>query len=310
MQRIAGNTQWNGFNILDGTAGGSSATVNYQVGAGSGQTMSATFNTLYKTTWSASNAPAGTTAAANNASQSYFYALNDFSGVSTVAAASIADHTAESHHFFKFTVVDASSNEVDVLIRVTDEIKAAVQNGGALTITGNNAAVAYIDGGRTSLATVLDGTTGHTGISVRFGANNTGVGTNLGIQIFGIANDMAFSIKNNSLSLIYGEVSTLDVYDVSSATNAQSAVTELDALITSIAASRARYGAYLNRLEYAADNLRNVAQNTDASRSQIEDADYAAETSELARTQIIAQASTAMLAQANSMKQSVLSLLQ
>ena len=67
MQRIAGNTQWNGFNILDGTAGGTSATVNYQVGAGSGQTMSATFNTLYKTTWSASSAPAGNTPAANNA---------------------------------------------------------------------------------------------------------------------------------------------------------------------------------------------------------------------------------------------------
>jgi len=310
MQRIAGNTQWNGFNILDGSAGGSSATVKYQVGAGSGQTMDATFNTLYKTTWSASNAPAVDTPAANNASQSYFYALNDFSGANTVAAASIADHKAESHHFFKFTVVDASSNEVDVLIRVTDEIKAAVQNGGALTISGNNAAVAYIDGGRTSLATVLDGTTGHTGISIRFGANNTGVGTNRGIQIFGIANDMTFSIKNNSLSLIYGEVSTLDVYDVSSAANAQSAVTELDALITNIAASRARYGAYLNRLEYAADNLLNVAQNTDSSRSQIEDADYASETSELARTQIIAQASTAMLAQANRVKQSVLALLQ
>ena len=48
MKRIAGNTQWNGFNILDGAAGGASATVNYQVGAGSGQTMAATFNTLYK----------------------------------------------------------------------------------------------------------------------------------------------------------------------------------------------------------------------------------------------------------------------
>jgi flagellin len=54
----------------------------------------------------------------------------------------------------------------------------------------------------------------------------------------------------------------------------------------------------------------NVAQNTDASRSRIEDADYAAETSELARTQIISQASTAMLAQANQSKQSVLALLQ
>ena len=85
---------------------------------------------------------------------------------------------------------------------------------------------------------------------------------------------------------------------------------ELDSLITTVAAGRAKYGAYINRLEYASDNLMNVAQNTDASRSQIEDADYAAETSELARTQIIAQASTAMLAQANQSKQSVLALLQ
>ena len=48
LQRIAGNTQWNGFNILDGSAGGSSSSVNFQVGAGSGQTMTAAFNTLYK----------------------------------------------------------------------------------------------------------------------------------------------------------------------------------------------------------------------------------------------------------------------
>jgi flagellin len=56
--------------------------------------------------------------------------------------------------------------------------------------------------------------------------------------------------------------------------------------------------------------LLNVAQNTDASRSRIEDADYASETSELAKTQIIAQAGTAMLAQANQIKQTVLALLQ
>ena len=72
----------------------------------------------------------------------------------------------------------------------------------------------------------------------------------------------------------------------------------------------AKYGAIYNRLEYASDNLLNVAQNTDASRSRIEDADYAEETSELAKTQIIAQAGTAMLAQANQIKQTVLALLQ
>jgi len=98
--------------------------------------------------------------------------------------------------------------------------------------------------------------------------------------------------------------------DISTAANAQIVVSEIETAITAAASERATYGAYINRLEYAQDNLMNVAQNTDASRSRIEDADYAAETSELARTQIISQASTAMLAQANQSKQSVLALLQ
>ena len=102
-----------------------------------------------------------------------------------------------------------------------------------------------------------------------------------------------------------------DAYiDISDIGGAAKAITQLDKAITAAASERAIYGAYINRLEYASDNLMNVAQNTDASRSRIEDADYAAETSELARTQIIAQASTAMLAQANQSKQSVLALLQ
>jgi len=102
-----------------------------------------------------------------------------------------------------------------------------------------------------------------------------------------------------------------DVYiDIKTANAAKQVITQLDSAITAAASERATYGAYINRLEYAQDNLMNVAQNTDASRSRIEDADYAAETSELARTQIISQASTAMLAQANQSKQSVLALLQ
>ena len=98
--------------------------------------------------------------------------------------------------------------------------------------------------------------------------------------------------------------------DITTAANATAVIAQMDKAITAAAAERATYGAYINRLEHASDNLLNVAQNTDSSRSQIEDADYAAETSELARTQIIAQASTAMLAQANQAKQSVLALLQ
>lgn len=98
--------------------------------------------------------------------------------------------------------------------------------------------------------------------------------------------------------------------DLQDATRAATANSALDIAISGASAEVAKYGAYINRLEYASDNLLNVAQNTDASRSRIEDADYAEETSELAKTQIIAQAGTAMLAQANQIKQTVLALLQ
>ena len=88
------------------------------------------------------------------------------------------------------------------------------------------------------------------------------------------------------------------------------AITNLDLAINGAAAERAKYGSYMARLQHASDNLANIATNTSASLSQIADADYAVETTELARTQIISQASTAMLAQANQVKQTVLALLQ
>jgi flagellin len=279
--------------------------------------MDATFNTLYRTTWNATAAAADTTAQSGGNERAWEYGV-DFSGVTVGAAraAVLADSSAHDpnlHHYFKFTVVDAGGNEADVLIRVTDEILTAVNglnNANApVTVDTNDPEVAYIDGGRTSLATVLDGNSDN-GIVIRFGADKTGAYAANTVQFEGTTVNQNFTIKGNSLSLVQGEVSSLDSYDVSSAANAKKSVGELDTLITKVAAGRAKYGAYINRLEYASDNLMNVAQNTDASRSQIEDADYAAETSELARTQIIAQASTAMLAQANQSKQSVLALLQ
>ena len=98
--------------------------------------------------------------------------------------------------------------------------------------------------------------------------------------------------------------------NITSDTNASTAISQLDLALNGAAAERAKYGAYMSRLQHASDNLSNVATNTAASRSQIADADYATETTELARTQIISQASTAMLAQANQVKQTVLALLQ
>ena len=83
----------------------------------------------------------------------------------------------------------------------------------------------------------------------------------------------------------------------------------LDSALGNINSERAKFGAAINRLEYTVDNLTNASQNQSASRSRIQDADYASETTELARTQIIQQAGTAMLSQANQQAQSVLALL-
>jgi len=110
-------------------------------------------------------------------------------------------------------------------------------------------------------------------------------------------------------SLFYGTAPGTAI-DIKNSANSSHAITQLDKAILGASNERARYGAYMSRLEHSSDNLLNVAQNTDQSRSRIEDADYAIETSELARTQIISQAATAMLAQANQAKQNVLSLLQ
>jgi len=97
---------------------------------------------------------------------------------------------------------------------------------------------------------------------------------------------------------------------LTSAAGASSALTSIDNAIQTIDNFRANLGAWSNRLSYAADNLTNIAQNTEESRSRILDADYAKTSAELSRTQIIQQAATAVLAQANTNQQSVLKLLQ
>ena len=98
-------------------------------------------------------------------------------------------------------------------------------------------------------------------------------------------------------------------HNIDAAGEANTAIGIIDTALTTVNSKRAVFGAAINRLEHTADNLANVSQNTSASRSRILDADYASETTELARTQIIQQAGTAMLSQANQQAQSVLALL-
>jgi flagellin len=98
-------------------------------------------------------------------------------------------------------------------------------------------------------------------------------------------------------------------FDVSSAANAGTALGTVDTALDSVNTARASLGAGQSRLESVVNNLTNNSTNLSDARSRIEDADYSAETAALAKAQILSQASTAMLAQANQSQQNVLSLL-
>ena len=142
---------------------------------------------------------------------------------------------------------------------------------------------------------------------------------NLGIN--GEADALAAAINNNTtlqgLGISAARTSTagtIRIYNggnsVATAGAAQTAINNIDTAIATINTQRATLGSISNRLDSTVSNLTNISSNLQAGRGRIEDADFAAETTNLAKTQILQQASTAMLAQANAAKQNVLSLLQ
>lgn len=102
-------------------------------------------------------------------------------------------------------------------------------------------------------------------------------------------------------------VSTVDVTDVD---GAQSAISVIDAALKSIDSQRADLGAVQNRFDNTIANLQNISENVSAARGRIQDTDFAAETANLSKNQILQQAGTAILAQAKQLPQAVLSLLQ
>jgi len=113
-----------------------------------------------------------------------------------------------------------------------------------------------------------------------------------------------------SLSSYSASLTATGVVDVDDAVGASAAITSIDADIDSVSSSRATFGAIQNRFESVVVNLTTYAENLSAARSRIQDADFAAETANLTRAQILQQAGVAMLAHANTLPQTALALLQ
>jgi len=157
---------------------------------------------------------------------------------------------------------------------------------------------------------LLDGTGGLAG-QVRDsgkGLYDFQVGSSATIISVAVPNATTAGAPAGSIAAIYSAIAT-DAVNISDATTATTAIGLVDTALTAANTARSKIGSAINQLTYAADNMSNIAMNTAASRSRIEDTDYAQASTELARTQIIQQAATAMLAQANQSPQSVLALL-
>jgi len=137
------------------------------------------------------------------------------------------------------------------------------------------------------------------GITFQIGADNT--------------QTMTVSVPNASttaLGLHANNTLTSAGTGLSGAASLMAYISTVDAAISTISTNRGTYAAAINRLDHAIANMQNVATNLSAAKGRVEDADFAAETSNLARVQVLQQASMAMLAQANASKQNILSLFQ
>jgi flagellin len=276
IQQIGDDTTWNGTLILDGA--GVSGEQSFQVGANASQTIGHTFAVVETGSALGTMAVGARTGASGSAASQYLVTALD-------TGTAVDYQTGDTISF----TIDSVYYAGEVTTVSSGQVTGITMHGSSSEITTSATNIASTSGAG-NISLVVDGAD-----SLEF------VGTTV------TASTGDFTVAN--LQITRGLVAASQVMDISTVQGATNAIASMDHAIQKINTARASSGALVNRLEYAADNLANVSQNTSASRSRILDADYAAETTELARTQIIQQAGTAMLSQANQQAQSVLALL-
>ena len=349
LTRIADTTAFGGQKLLDGTFGtksfqvGSNANETISVTLGNvnaqsigGEKVAASVGTIagrvdngtlaYRTAGFTITDPAtGTATAITTATTddaSTIAAAINKSGAGVTAKAS---NTANLAITFAggtaaFTVggatVSGATNNADVVSQINKDsadtgISAEIVNG-ALRITEKDgkdldfSAVAISDGSGSEAAvlnSVVNGTVGTTDYDATNAGNVNGV--------LELSSSKAFSFSGGETG-VANQTSTLhavSTIDIGTADGAQSALDIIDGAIAMIDSQRADLGAVQNRMNFTINNLSNIQSNVSDARSRIQDVDFASETAQLTKQQILSQTSSAMLAQANQIPQTALSLL-
>lgn len=339
IDRIATQTSFNGRKVLDGSFG--SAT--FQVGANVGETIGIELNTSMRT------AAIGKIAVQESGSTSgLFDRIVVEAGDLTVGGNSIAAGTYTSVEDLAAAIGDAAPAGVTVSVTAGGEIQIENASGAGVAVAGDLADDLGLAGNIADGANGTSANAGSffDGLTLAAGAFTLSVGDGDAIDLAGdyataqdlvdainskvsgatavVQSDGTLSISatdnltiggaqaNSVLGFAVGTFTangSLNGVNVKDADAANDTILRIDAALTSVSELRSTLGAIQNRFESTINNLQTVTENLTASRSRIQDTDFAAETAALTRAQILQQAGTAMVAQANSVPQNVLSLL-
>jgi len=376
IDRIAGQTTWNGEKILDGNftskqfqlganenekvtysidSAKSAAIGSYQVNGegaiytGTADTISAHSLTVSGYIGSATVSVSANDSAATAASN--VNAKTADTGVTAIAVTKAKLSGLESAQNVSFTLGNGTST-ASVSANITDENDLRLLKDSINSVAGTTGITAEMDSS-SNAAIILthstgedimfssfdtdtdadltvtqldyDGATGTSGGGTSIVLNETITAGNeaangvvVGHLRFNSHKSFTVSGDNNTTEQNFFDTTTSSTASLSAissislgtASGAESAITVIDGAINKINQSRADLGAISNRLDSTISNLTNVATNVEGSMSNIRDADFSLETSKLTRAQILTQAATSMLAQANTSKQSILALLQ
>ncbi len=272
-------------------------------------------------------------------SDAYHGADSAYAKAAAINASNIAGLTTTATNTYSVAltaVTGAAATTYSLSINGVSIISGADANAGVSTAT--IAAAVASRAGDTNVSSVYNSATGTITLTAADGANinidESGSTTAVTASGFGTAGGAAVDHRgtvtlNANQSIVVGGgaatgaaaaglsvtttalgAQTLGNSSVTTVSNANTAILRVDAALTSVSALRSTLGAIQNRFESTVMNLQSVAQNLTQSRSRIQDADFAAETASMSRSQILQQAGTAVLAQANISPQSVLKLLQ
>lgn len=288
--------------VITTTGGGASEAISYADDASAAE-IAAAINTAASSVGITATADNSVTLSSLSAAGTISF---DLAGQDGVAATSIAA-----------TITDA--NDLSSLVDAVNGASASTGVTAAFTTVGDRSSITLSNGTGDDISLETFADAAATGTTVSFGGTTlvdegADVATKIGtVSVTSTQGQISFASANTEVFAAAsgaGSFSSVAGADISTSAGASAAIATIDAALAQVSTGRSELGAYQNRFESVINSLQVASENAEASRSRIQDADFAVETANLAKSQVLQQAGISVLAQANAAPQQVLALLQ